>query len=517
MAWIGSILNGIFAPTRPVKVAASPSASSRSADPQAGWPDDGELFRVSPHDPITRRDLYEGAAIFGQIGSGKTSGSGAMILSSLIADGWGGFIATTKPGEAAAIKAICAKLGRSHDVIHVSPEPVQGVKHFFNWLQWEQERSGPGVGISMNTAETLTTFTSFIRPEQTLHASDNAHFFQENATRWFIEAIDLIALAGATPELDLLAEIIGAAPEQETDLKSDAFAKSSLKLLLTEAARRAENAAGIEGEKLRQRQRRVANFWQREVFRGSDRTQRDIGLTLQTSLFRLQQDPIRDLIASERGCSFVPEAVEVGGLILFDAPAMVFGPAGRFLTRMHKLLFQQTMSRRTNVTHRTRPVFLYADEAQSYLVPGDADYQALCRDRRAATVYLSQNLDNYTAVMGSRARAEQLLANLTLKIFHANSGTTNEWASHLIASAWQDVTSTSFGGRGQGAGQDHTTHNTNVSPQVHPQVLAAEFTRLRTGGPTGARCVDAVVFKPGRRFALSGGPHLRSTFIQGEP
>jgi hypothetical protein len=497
-----AILGKLFGRTLPAQEK-PPTGTAPPPRPDE-WPDEGELFRVSAADPIYRRDLYEGTAVFGQIGSGKTSGSGALILSSLIGDGWGGFIATTKPGEAEGIKSLCARLGRTGDVIHIRPE----AEHFFNWLEWEQHRPSEGAGLSLNTAETLTTFTGFIKPEQTNHSSDNAHFFQENATRWFVEALDLIASAGATPNLELVGDIITQAPQSAEEVASAEFSRGPIGLLLHAANARGGNV------KERRRAHRVHGFWTREVFRGSDRAQRDIGLTLQTSLFRLQQDPIRELIASERGCSFLPVAPEVGGILLFDAPAMVYGPAGRFLTRMHKLLFQQAMSRRADVTVSTRPVFLYCDEAQSYLVPGDADYQALCRDRRAATIYLSQNFDNYATGMGGRERAEQLLANFTLKIFHANSGTTNDWASKLIANAWQDTTSHSYGERGQGP-EARPTHNTSISPHIHPQVLAGEFTRLRTGGTAAGKRVDAIVFKPGRRFALTGGPHLRTTFQQG--
>lgn len=496
---LSSIFNTLFPPSRP---SSAPSNPTNPAYSVGRWPDDGVLFNITQVDGITRRDLMEGVSVMGQIGSGKTSGSGNLILSSLLADGWGGMITTAKPGEADSIKALCRRCGREQDIIHVRP----GGEHFFNWFEWAQSRPGAGAGISVNTAETLTTLTSFLQPEQARHESENAHFFKENATRWLTYALMLIALAGATPSVDLIADIIASMPDPRSDAEEPHHRRSALWFLLEEAAKRALTL------QQRDEYQRVEAFWTQEVFMGSDRALGDIGLTLSTSLFRLRQDPIRDLVAANDGCSFAPEEAGHGRILLVDAPTMVYQSAGRFITRTHKYLFQQAMSGREPITADTRPVFLFCDEAQSYLSPGDADYQALCRDRRAATVYLSQNLDNYVAVTGSRERAEQLLANLTLKIWHANSGPTNEWASRQIADAWQNVAGHNFSNRGEG----QHSFSSSISPQTKAQVMPSEFTRLRAGGATAQRCVDAIVFKASRVFRLSGQPYVRTTFVQGE-
>ncbi|HZW06041.1 MAG TPA: TraM recognition domain-containing protein, partial [Phycisphaerales bacterium] len=381
----------------------------------------------------------------------------------MIARGAGGFIACTKPDEAESVLATCRKLGREGDVIHVTP----GGRHFFNWLEYDLRRGGKGAGIPANMAETLSTFTSFVRPEQTLHEGENTHFFKENANRLFIQSLKLIQLAGVTATLDLIADIVTSAPKCQDDAEGPRFKQTAIAVLLQMARESGGDKEEIKG---------ADRFWTKEVYQGSDRALGDIALTLATSLFRLRENPVRDLIACKDGCSFVPEMAEAGAIILLEAPAMEYQSTGRLITRMHKFLFQEAMKRR-RVRPDLRPVFIYCDEAQSYLVPTDSDFQQVCRESKVATIYLSQSISNYEAVLGNRERAEQLLSSLTLKIYHANSGPTNEWASRQIADAWQQMTSHTYGERGS-----RESNSISINKQRNAQVLPGDFTRLRTGG-----------------------------------
>ncbi len=63
------------------------------------WDLDRPLFYLSPQDPWTIRDACEGVQIFGAIGSGKTSGSGAAIAKAFLQAGFGGLVLCAKPEE----------------------------------------------------------------------------------------------------------------------------------------------------------------------------------------------------------------------------------------------------------------------------------------------------------------------------------------------------------------------------------------------------------------------------------
>jgi len=58
-----------------------------------------ELLSGGGKGVFTARMAVEGCAIFGGIGSGKTSGSGRMLALKYLAAGWGGLILTVKKDE----------------------------------------------------------------------------------------------------------------------------------------------------------------------------------------------------------------------------------------------------------------------------------------------------------------------------------------------------------------------------------------------------------------------------------
>lgn len=63
-----------------------------------------------------------GVQIFGASGSGKTSGSLAVLVNAMLRDGWGMLVLTTKPGEADQWERWAARATRTHDVVRIRPE-----------------------------------------------------------------------------------------------------------------------------------------------------------------------------------------------------------------------------------------------------------------------------------------------------------------------------------------------------------------------------------------------------------
>jgi hypothetical protein len=160
-----------------------------------------------------------------------------------------------------------------------------------------------------------------------------------------------------------------------------------------------------------------------------------------------------------------------------------------------------------------------------------------------ATVFLSQNINNYYAAFGDNqeANANGLLAGLGTKIFHRNGDhKTNQWASDTISKSIQiylsggesDQRSSSDGtNSGYSSGGGHSLqggsssynfnrgHSTNFSrsrgvnqnwqQQIDYQVQPETFTRLKAVGE-----VQAIVFKSGAEFPPYGLPFERVAFRQ---
>ena len=90
-----------------------------------------------------------------------------------------------------------------------------------------------------------------------------------------------------------------------------------------------------------------------------------------------------------------------------------FGDAGRAAQVVYKYLWQQATERRA-ISNQTIPVFLWVDEAQNFVTEYDMQFQATARSTRACTVYLTQNLPNYYAIMGGshgKYRVDSLIGN----------------------------------------------------------------------------------------------------------
>lgn len=98
------------------------------------------------------------------------------------------------------------------------------------------------------------------------------------------------------------------------------------------------------------------------------------------------------------------------------------------------------------------PVFLWADESQYFVTSEDMIFQQTARSRRAATVFLTQNISNYYAMLDARnahTTTDSLLGNLQTKIFHAQGDPAiNEWAERIFAKERQRLFGDAIGTTG---------------------------------------------------------------------
>jgi len=203
-------------------------------------------------------------------------------------------------------------------------------------------------------------------------------------------------------------------------------------------------------------------------------------------------------------------------IIVLDFPVKEYLDAGIMAQSVFKLMFQQAIERR-NTDEHPMPVFLWADEAQYFVNPYDQIFLTTARGSRAATVFLSQNIPNYLAVMGSgedaKARVDSMMGNLSTKIFHANSdAVTNEYASRLIGNAIGSLKNSSHSQRFLSLNISQTE---GISTQMLPQVQAMNFTTLRTGGESNNNNfkVEAYIFITGRKWS-TGTNYLETVFQQ---
>jgi hypothetical protein len=212
--------------------------------------------------------------------------------------------------------------------------------------------------------------------------------------------------------------------------------------------------------------------------------------------------------------NLVPEMTMEGAIVVADVPIKLYGHTGLAIQTLLKLIFEQAWERR-DVTKNPRPVFLVADESQSFVNEFDVHFQTTARSSRACTIFLSQTLPNYYWALGGEEKGksltDSLMGVLQTKIFCSNScPKTNQAASDIFGKSWQQKSNfgTSHGDKG-----DRTQTSGGVESLEH-NVEPSEFTTLRKGGPANNYEVDAYIHGGGRTFEATGAQFLKTIFSQ---
>jgi hypothetical protein len=443
-------------------------------------------------EPWSIRDAVRGVQIFGGIGSGKTSGSGKWIAKSFLKKGFGGIVLCGKPNEAYDWLEYAKQAGRKDDIILFH----RGSKWQFNPLQYEMTREGEGAGETMNM---VNLFMSIFRMGQRLSGdgdSQEGERFWENALRRCINrVIDLLKLAKEEVSVANMLEVLNSAPE------GDDFVNNMREMDDEDLNQLAENyyclkcinlaALNVETAQEQNDYGLVFNYFLRDFVKLPEKTR-----TTVQEMFLGLAEPFTSGILKEHfanGLNLFPEDTYKGKIIILDFPVKDFLEAGIYAQSIFKLLWQQATERR-RVKEETKAVFLWVDESQYFINEYDMLFQTTARSSRACTVFLSQNISNYYAMMGGKnavARVDSLLGNLSTKIYHSNNDyKTNEWAANTIGKKFIPIQNYSVG--------QH--NNAGASMQLHYLVDPREFNVLKSGGPENQFEVEAIITIAGRNF-----------------
>ena len=478
------------------------------------FPLDAPLLRLSSRDAWTIRDSFEGCQIFGATGSGKTSGSGQALAKAFLKSGYGGLVLTAKKDERQLWEHYAAETGRSDSLIIFSPSE----KWRFNFLNYELNRPGRGAGLTENI---IAIFTNVLEIAERKDQSGGGEKFWRDALKNLLRnAIELLRFSKGELTLDSLYKVINSAPqslEQVEDDSSEWHRRSFCAACLREA--KAKPLEEVEARDFAVTQA----YWEHDFPDLNSKTRSSITIMFVNLASMFLRSPYRELFCSST--NFLPEHTLEGAVVILDLPVKEFLEVGQFAQGLFKMIWQQAIERR-DVKANPRPVFLWADESQNFINSYDMHYQTTARSARAATVFLTQNISNYYAMLaGQRSKPEtdSFLGNLNTKIFHANSDSeTNRWAAELIGKAWQlktnsnHSTSDQSGARYTGmlTEQRGEQSSAGTSEVFEYELLPREFTTLKKGGPGNKNLVEAIIFQGGRKWKKTGKTFLRTIFRQ---
>lgn len=419
---------------------------------------------------MTVGDSFQGTVVFGRTGSGKTTGTAEHLSRAMLSAGYGGLVLCAKPGEAADWQARARDTGRASDLILFRPDQPWE----FNFLDYELT-SG-----SKNTEGVVGLLTAM---SEVLQPDDGRQDVWERASKELIRnALDLLKLSG---ESITAAHILAAAIDDDF-VRSHIALAAQLPLLEDER----EDLCSIEV------------YYQKEIFPMSEKTRTSLTMSISSTLGNFKRGEMRQLFCRQTNVD--PVDARRGKIIIVDIPVKKYNDLGILAAAVWKTSFQRAMERE-KATDRTRPVFLFADEAQFFVAAKtDGDFQTTARSSRTATVYLTQNFPTLKAKFGGDIKGENktkgLLGNLVTKIFHANDDPeTNIYAADTIGKNLQEResanNSASFNESGvQGSGSKMT--NIVVDYRLQPSI----FQSLATGGSAHKQLVTAYLFTGGKNM-----------------
>lgn len=483
------------------------------------------IFRLSPEDCWTIDDAMKGISIMGGTGSGKTSASGKTLALNYLKEGWGGLVLCAKTDEADLWKNYCKQAGRENDLIIFG----KGSKHgdgseiVFNPVDYELKRIGEGAGETTNITNIFMNVYRMGNRIASEGDTKEERYWDTALKRCLNRTIELLKLSGEDLSYKNMVQIIADGqdmPEHElkdalnlVDEKQDLDKVQNYCIKCIAKAYKGESSYHSEIDEWVNSMALVNDYFTKSFPNMGSRTKS----VVVESFMGLAEPFLSGLLYRHfsGATNIFPEwTYEQNKIIVLNFPIKEFLEAGIIAQCVFKLMFQQCIERR-DVRKYPNPVFLWADEAQFFINPYDQIFLTTARSSRTSTVFLSQNISNYFAVMGSggdaRARVDSLMGNLSTKIFHANSDAeTNEYASRLIGHEIAKLANV-------GIQQPHmsiaTVQTESLSNQYLPQIQPREFTVLKSGGEFNDYEVQAIMTVSGRQWS-NGKNFMKVCFEQ---
>lgn len=502
-----------------------PKPSLPAVPVQPHWSLAQPLIHLSPNDWWTIGDSIEGLLCTGRSGGGKSSGTGEMSLSAMVHAGYGGLILAANASEIDFAERICHAAGRGDDLIVIRPGGMRNgdcAPWRFNPVDHELRRKGDGAGHVENVVGMYAAILDLAdRAGSASGGPPSGHdgdpFWRQSTMRMLRNFVGLLVLALGTVTISDLYQAILSAPQSAEEARSESWKTSFTFRLLKLADDKPKTPHQRHDFGL------IADYILKELPLLPQKTRGSIVAMFTAMSDALQRGVLHDLFGTDT--TFTPEATEHGRIIVVGLSVKEYGELGLIANVLMKYAWQRSIERRANEGPGTRPVFLYADEAQYFVTARDMLFQTTCRHAKVATVLLTQNVSNFYAALGGgekgRAEADSLFANLNTKVFHSNGdAVTNQWAAEQIGRSRQFFLNTNQSSHADdwfetvtGMGNSGNS-STGMSEQMDFEVQPSAFTMLRTGGAQHDKYIDAVVYQSGRTFNATGKAWLPVTFRQ---
>jgi hypothetical protein len=385
------------------------------------------LIKLSnnPTDNWTNGDAFENTVIFGGTGGGKSSTSAAALARAFLTAGFGGLVMCAKPDEASRWENYARVCGRGSAVIRFDATG----RYRFNFLDYLMSSTKSSTAGLVDNA--VQAFLQILEATHSPSGSGDAgtnDFWRKSMRDLLANAIAVLYHAYGRVQIDELLQLINSAPTlaeqaQDPDYQTWSFCYATIKRLFHDPKVPLPDREAAQ----------YATYFGQTFGRLDGKTRSNMVITLSAEIGQFLRGPLHTLFCTHT--NIVPEVTHEGVILILDLPIKRFDHVGTVAQVLMKYIWQKATERRA-VGPDTRPVFLFADEAQLFISSYDLEFLSTARSARAATVYITQNLPSLYARLGGhhpQDRADAILGNFQTKIFHANTDPrTNQWASEMI-------------------------------------------------------------------------------------
>lgn len=474
--------------------------------------------------PWRIRDANEGLGIFGGPGSAKTSASGGTFLDAFCAAGMGGLFLSAKPDAADEIRRAAAATGRTAHLKYINATEQSERINLFDAVH-----ALGGEGFEQGEIEFLGRMAEAHRnATNTGGGSDGENrYFVDNALKMASHALPMLRAARGTVAMDDLYKFITSVPATAADAVSEDWKSSFCYQVHARLDELRKLATGRELARLMRVIEEHGDFFVGEVANLDSRPKTSTISTLTNMLYPFQTGKLRELFCTTT--TFSLRELRDGAILVLDLSTIRYGATSIVVQILLKYLAGLVLQSE-KATETTRPVFIFADEAQWFLASSDADLLATARSAKICVCYITQDIPTVYAKL-ERDAADSLLSKYGTMLFHASgSHPTNLAAAekigkvekfHVTETRSRGATSGAGGNRHDESGGFHGNHGANISVgkstsgfmdfEVPPEHFA---TKLRTGAKANDYKADAIVIRTAKKFKSTGRHWCQAEFSQ---
>lgn len=454
-------------------------------------PLDDVLFNFPTGDPYRLRHLLRSVEVKGITGSGKSSGSGNFFAEAIVRHPRSTcLIIAQKPEDKEFYQHKFARYNKPLVVME------QGGPIRCNFLDAERAAGSDARGL----VEFLLTLGEALNGGKS-GGGVNEQFWRDMQERFLYNAVEMVRQGNGKLDAPSLLQFFSTAAYKPESLLDAGWKQGFHNQTMRAAFERKKTPVEDADFRL------AFSFWTNEFPRMDDRPRSSALAGVMNILHTFNTGMVRDYCSTETTIS--PAVMEQGISVLVNFPFTgdgrnPGGPTSRFIAGGMKYLWQKHILRRQWDPAGYFNVMIM-DEYQESATELDARYLAQCRSHGGCLFCLTQTIHSeYSAIGGAgHHRADQLLSNFGLHVYHTVDPQTAQFASALLGQRREDFvvltpqTPASLGDEIFGMAPMGISVNQQYCPTLQP---AAFMAGLRCGGPPDY-CVDGIVIRGGERFA----------------